>query len=118
MTVALIDNWWSLFVRLAHPKGRLEAITSRPFLLSGIAHKTTQAGQHQLKITSMHGKGEQANALLTRVSRLLHEWKQIAEPLNPISVWQQACPFLAAAVTGFNWLGPPQHTNVLTEGTG
>ena len=118
MTVALIDNWWSLFVRLTHPKGRLEAITSRPFLLSGIAHKTTQAGQHHLKITSMHGKGEQANAMLTRVSRVLQEWKQIAEPLNPISVWQQACQFLAAAVTGFNWRGSPQTTNLLTEGTG
>ena len=35
MTVALAYNWWSLFVRLAHPQARLEAITSRPFLLSG-----------------------------------------------------------------------------------
>ena len=28
--VALIYNWWSWYVRLAHPKTRLEAITSRP----------------------------------------------------------------------------------------
>jgi len=35
--VALIYNWWSGYVRLAHPKARLEAITSRPMLLSGIA---------------------------------------------------------------------------------
>ena len=26
MTVALAYNWWSLFVRLAHPKARLETI--------------------------------------------------------------------------------------------
>ena len=32
--VALIYNWWSWYVRLAHPKSRLEAITSRPKLLS------------------------------------------------------------------------------------
>ena len=33
MTVALAYNWWSLFVRLAHPKARLEATTTRPLLL-------------------------------------------------------------------------------------
>ena len=31
--VALVYNWWSLFVRLAHPDKHLEAITSRPLLL-------------------------------------------------------------------------------------
>ena len=118
MTVALIYNWWSLFVRLANPEARMEAITSRPFLLSGIAQKTTHAGQQHLKITPMHGKGEQAKVMLTRVSRLLHEWKQIAEQLNLTSVWQQACQYITAAVTGFNWLGPPQNTNFLTEGIG
>jgi hypothetical protein len=35
--VALAYNWWSLFVRLAHPKARLKSITSRPLSLSGIA---------------------------------------------------------------------------------
>lgn len=39
MPVALIYNWWSLFVPLANPKTRLEAITSRLFLLSGVALK-------------------------------------------------------------------------------
>jgi hypothetical protein len=33
--VALIYNWWSWYVRLAHPATRLEAITSRPLLLAG-----------------------------------------------------------------------------------
>ena len=34
--VALIYNWWSLFVRLAHPEARREAITSRPWLMSSV----------------------------------------------------------------------------------
>ena len=38
--VALIYNWWSLFVRLADPEHHREAITSRPLLLSAIARKT------------------------------------------------------------------------------
>jgi len=38
--VALAYNWWSLFVRLANPKGQLEAVTSRPLLLGGITGKS------------------------------------------------------------------------------
>jgi len=41
--VALIYNGWSWYVRLAHPKARLEAITSRPLLLSGVARLTQHA---------------------------------------------------------------------------
>jgi hypothetical protein len=108
MMVALVYNWWSLFVRLANPEARLEAITSRPFLLSGVARKTDHAGQQHLTITSMHGKAELAKAMLTRVSRLLHEWKSIAEQLTSTSLWQRVCQHITTAVTGFNWLAPPQ----------
>ena len=115
MTVALVYNWWSLFVRLANPDARQEAITSRPFLLSGVARKSSHAGQQHLKITSMHGKGEQSRAMLTRVSQMLHKWKTIAEQLNSISVWHSVCQFIATTVTGFNWLAPPQNM-LLTVG--
>ena len=52
--VALIYNWWSWYVRLAHPKTRLEAVTSRPLLLSGVARLTQHAGQSRLLITLVH----------------------------------------------------------------
>ena len=61
---ALTYNWWSLFVRLAHPKARLEAITSRPLLLSGIGRLTSHAGEVHLYITPMHAKAKHAHALL------------------------------------------------------
>jgi hypothetical protein len=67
--VALVYNWWSLFVRLANPKARLEAITSRPFLLSGVARKTDHAGQQHLAITGM---GSCTLAHVSSVS-LIHE---------------------------------------------
>jgi hypothetical protein len=44
-TVALIYNWWSWYVRLAQPKARLEAVTSRPMLLAGVARLTQHAGR-------------------------------------------------------------------------
>ena len=111
MAVALAYNWWSLFVRLAHPKARLEAITARPLLLSGIGELTHHGGQTHLAITPMHAKAGFAQELLTRVSQRLRQWKQAAEQLNAGSVWQRVCEFIATAVTGINWLAtrpPPQ----------
>jgi hypothetical protein len=108
MTVALVYNWWSLFVRLANPRARMEAITSRPFLLSAVARKTRHGGQQHLRITHLHGKGDQARTLLTDVNRLLQQWKRTAEQLTSKSVWQLACEYLTAAVTGANWLAPLQ----------
>jgi hypothetical protein len=104
--VALGYNWWSLFVRLAHPKARLEAITSRPLLLAGIAEKTCHARQERLTITPVHGKGGKAKDLLTEVSALLHEWKRDAEQLKLKTVWESACDYLIEVLTGFNWLVP------------
>ena len=104
MTVALAYNWWSLFVRLAHPKARLEAITSRPFLLSGIGRLTSHSGQAHLSITPMHARAKDARALLTAASQRLKAWKSTAEQLPFASVWQRVCEFITTHVTGFNWL--------------
>ena len=111
MAVALAYNWWSLFVRLAHPKARLEAVTARPLLLGSIGELTHHAGQTHLAITPVHAKAGFAKELLTRVSRRLNQWKRAAEQLNAASVWQQVCEFIVTAVTGINWLAqaPPPH---------
>jgi Transposase DDE domain group 1 len=47
-SMALIYNWWSLFVRLADPQHHREAITSRPLLLTALARRTRHAGQVRL----------------------------------------------------------------------
>ena len=101
MAVALVYNWWSLFVRLANPKARLEAITSRPFLLSGVARRTTHSGQQYLSITALHGNAQEAQAMLCRVSRMLNRWKTAAEQLSLKSVWQCVCEYIVITVTGF-----------------
>ena len=105
--VALVYNWWSLFVRLANPKARLEAITSRPLLLSGIARQTSHAGQQHVTVTAMHGDGPEAKAMLVRISGMLNVWKSTAEQFNLKTVWQFVCEYIVAAVTGFSWAGPP-----------
>src|ERR1700746_352605 len=54
--VALVFNWWNLFVRLADPDHHREAITSRPLLLQAIARQTRHAGQTKLTVSSTHGE--------------------------------------------------------------
>ncbi len=65
--VALIYNWWSWYVRLAHPKTRLETITSRPLLLSGVARLTRHAGQSRLLLTLTHAAEDQIKSMITNI---------------------------------------------------
>jgi len=104
MMVAIVYNWWSIFARLANPKMRMEAITSRPFLLSGIGRKTNHAGQKYLTIISSHAKAPEARAILEYVSKKLHEWKLNAEQLKTKSVFQYVCQYISEKVTGLDWM--------------
>lgn len=67
--VALIYNWWSWYVRLAHPKARLEAVTSRPMLLSGVARLTHHAGQARLLLTITHAAGDRIKAMIANIRK-------------------------------------------------
>jgi hypothetical protein len=49
--VALIYNWWSLFVRLASPEARRVAIISRLWLMSSVRRRTEHAGQTTITLT-------------------------------------------------------------------
>lgn len=104
--VALAYNWWSLFVRLANPDARREAITSRPWLMASVGRRTEHAGQTTITLTGLHAHFAQARAALMRVSALLQAWvADTAEQLNPVTVWQRVCNHLKQIIAG---IGPPQ----------
>ena len=65
--VALIYNWWSWYVRLANPKHRMEAITSRPKLLSAVGRLTNHGGQSKILLTVMHESVAQIKRLVANV---------------------------------------------------
>ena len=114
--MALIYNWWSLFVRLGNPKARLEAITSRPFLLSAVARQTTHGGAHHLTITPQHAKADKAKSLLAGIHGLLDRLKVAAEQLKTKSVWQLVCEHILSTVATFKpkilrLLSPPTPVN-------
>ncbi|HSL02087.1 MAG TPA: transposase [Nitrospiraceae bacterium] len=78
--VALVYNWWTLFVRLAHSHKHFEAISSRPLLLHGVATHTRHAGQTR---PDHHQHARQAGLpykpVLTRVAGFLRSLKATAE---------------------------------------
>jgi hypothetical protein len=80
--VALVYNWWNLFVRLAQPHKHFEAISSRPLLLHGVATQTKHAGQTRLTITSTHAKQSAIQAVLTNLAAFLASLKTTAEQLT------------------------------------
>jgi hypothetical protein len=85
--VALIYNWWSLFVRLADPAHHREAITTRPLLLSAIASRTQHAGQVRLTISSTHGLRDKARSAYVRIAGFLAGLRENAEQLDPLAKW-------------------------------
>ena len=80
--VALVYDWWTLFVRLAQPHKHFEAISSRPLLLHGVATQTQHAGQKRLTITSTHAKQSRIQAVLTNLAAFLSSLKATAEQLT------------------------------------
>jgi hypothetical protein len=101
--IALIYNWWNLFVRLAEPDRHLEAITARPLLLTAIAERTRHARQTTLTVASAHAKAGWAASILTGIARFLRELVQSAEQLTADQRWRR---ILARAVR--SWLGGRQ----------
>ena len=97
--VALVYNWWNIFVRLANPDKHLEAITSRPLLLAGIAERTRHSRQTTLRIVSTHGNASLAERVLSGVARFLRGLVETAEQLTADDRWAR---ILAQASTA--WL--------------
>lgn len=85
--VALVYNWWSWYVRLAHPKTRLEAITSRPKLLSAVGRMTSHAGQTKILLTITHEAAAQIKRLIVNVRAGLSHVRETAPQLDKPQRW-------------------------------
>ena len=92
--VALVYNWWSWYVRLAHPQARREAITSRPLLLSGVARMTEHAGQKRLLITLTHAAGDQIQAMLAAIRAGLDHVRATAPQLANRERWRALVQYI------------------------
>ena len=86
--IALVYNWWTIFMRLGIPDKHAEAITSRPLALHAIARQTRHGNQTTVEITSTHAKASQIAEMLTKVSGFLKRIKRTAEQLTQGERWK------------------------------
>lgn len=80
--VALVYNWWSLFVRLANPDIHHEAITSRPLMLHSVGRQTSHAGQTIVTITGTHAKASVVQTAMRELACFFKELARTAEQLE------------------------------------
>jgi hypothetical protein len=106
--IALVYNWWNLFVRLAIPEKHHEAITSRPLLLSSIGRLTQSSHQKKIVITSTHGDMKKLGAIYKRLALFFDQLKAIAPQLTLDECW---CRILDKAMEKFN-LVPDENRQV------
>jgi hypothetical protein len=105
--VALIYNWWSWYVRLAHPQARREAITSRPLLLAGVARLTQHAGQSRLLVTLTHAAGDQIRAMIAAVRKGLEHIRATAPQLPKPERWRALIRYIVAQILASRPAQPP-----------
>lgn len=86
--VALIYNWWSWYVRLAHPKARMEAITSRPLLLAAVGKLTDHAGQKRILLSITHEAAGKVKSLVSNVRAGLMHILATAAQLTADARWR------------------------------
>jgi hypothetical protein len=104
--VALIYNWWSWYVRLAHPQARREAITSRPLLLAGVARLTEHAGQSRLLLTLTHAASDQIKAMIANIRKGLDHIRATVPQLPKADRWRALIRYIVAQILR---LKPPSH---------
>ena len=105
--VALIYNGWRGYVRLAHPKTRLEAITSRPMLLSGVARLTQHAGQSRRLLTLSHAAGDQIKAMIANIRKGLAHVLANARQLPKPEQWRALVRYIIEKILAVRPKYPP-----------
>lgn len=102
--VALIYNWWNLYLRMVEPRKHLEAITARPLLMTAVARVTEHANQRLIRITPLHAFASQAIPRLQAVSAKLKELRRAAEQLPGVTAWHLICQHIRTLLLALNRL--------------
>lgn len=109
--IALIYNWWSLFVRLINPTDKhIEAITSRPLLLSSIGRVVSSGRQKKMMLTSMHGRFKYLKKGCDALVAFFDYLKGNAPQLTPKERW---IAILKQAMSAYNLNFHPPNENHL-----
>lgn len=96
--VALVYNWWSWYVRAAHPQARREALTSRPLLLAAVGRATHSGNQTTLYLTPMHAEAGLIKSMIANVHAALQHVKAAAEQLPKLDRWRLLLAYICQRI--------------------
>ena len=108
--VALVYNWWSWYVRLAHPMGRLEAITSRPLLLAAVGRMTEHSGQRHILISVTHAAVDQVKSFISNIRKGLQHIRETAPQLPEGSRWRALVCYIVGKILAIKPTSRPNAT--------
>lgn len=112
--IALIYNWWNLYIRLALPGQHHEAITSRPLLLTSIGRMIRHGDQKKIKLTSMHGKVRRLSKAYEHLNSVFNALKSIAPQLSSSEFWKQMLMRIISQFESKNSTSDPPQALALT----
>lgn len=115
--IALVYNWWGLYVRFYDSEHHREAITTRPYLMQGVGRQVHSGGQTTVKIGLTHDQSEKVTKAVTLISRRLHEFSSIAEQWSVNQRWAYLLTCILRPWLGGKWLSgvPPEHQHFLLD---
>ena len=77
--IALVYNWWNLYVRFYDETHHREAITSRPALMQGVGRRVESGAQKCIPVSILHEKAEVITAAITAISGEISRLSKAAE---------------------------------------
>lgn len=115
--VALVYNWWHLYVRFYDEEHHREAIRSRPALMEGVARQVHSGGQRTVKVSILHEKGGIIARAVTLISNELQSIRAITERWSPAQRWTLLLTRVLRHYLGGKWLeGLPPDAKPLLSG--
>ncbi len=115
--IALVYNWWALYLRFYDAEHHREAIRTRPMLMSGVGRQVQSGGQRTVKVSVLHEKGDLIAQAVTRISNELRHIRAITERWTVEQRWTLLLTRLLRRWLGGKWLpGLPDDAELLLSG--
>jgi hypothetical protein len=102
--VALIYNWWTLYLRFYDEEHHREAIRSRPMLMAAVGRQTQSGGQRSVKVSLVHEKGWIIAHAVTQISNELRHIAAITQRWSAHQRWSLLLTRLLRRYLGGKWL--------------
>ncbi len=88
-------------MRLANPKSRLEAKTSRPKLLSGLGKLTSHARVNKIVLVLTHEAATQIKAMIANIRAGIEHIRGAAPQLTGVQCWHELARYIANKILAF-----------------